>query len=258
MKTGAQVQLEPAVEIRPGVFRPDWSAVTKPRARDALAGRLAARAGLLDKWSHRLDANDDLVWRAILRFYGDRGEPPQIPDIAAETRLEVGRVATALRTLQSNDLIGLARDSAQICLAYPFTEAVTAHRVELNGHTLHALCAIDALGAADMYGADISISSPCRHCGSQIEVTTTADGRSPNSIAPIDAVVWYDFAYDGCAAGSCCPAIAFFCSDAHLLQWLDAHTPRRDGTGLTVDEALEVGRAIFGPVLAGPVSDTLR
>ncbi len=258
MKTDAHAQLEPAVEIRPGVFRPDWSAVTKPRAREALAGRLAARAGLLDKWSHRLDANDDLVWRAILRFYGDHGQPPQIPDIAAETRFEVDHVGTALRALQSSDLIGLDRDSAQIRLAYPFTEAVTAHRVELNGHTLHALCAIDALGAADMYGADISISSPCRHCGSQIEVTTTEDGRAPKSVAPAGAVVWYDFAYDGCAAGSCCPAIAFFCSDAHLQQWLDAQTPRRDGTGLTVDEALEVGRAIFGPVLTDPLSDTLR
>ncbi|AUD00090.1 mercuric reductase (plasmid) [Bradyrhizobium sp. SK17] len=258
MKTDAHAQLEPAVEIRPGVFRPDWSAVTKPRAREALAGRLAARAGLLDKWSHRLDANDDLVWRAILQFYGDHGQPPQIADIAGEIGFEIDHVETALRALDSNDLIGLDRDSGQIRLAYPFTEAVTAHRVDLNGHTLHALCAIDALGAADMYGADISISSPCRHCGSQIEVTTTADGRAPKSVAPAGAVVWYDFAYDGCAAGSCCPSIAFFCSDAHLQQWLDVQTPRRDGTGLTVDEALEVGRAIFGPVLTDPLSDTLR
>lgn len=38
---------------------------------------------------------------------------------------------------------------------YPFTESVTGHRVELNKHTLHALCAIDALGVADMYETDI-------------------------------------------------------------------------------------------------------
>ncbi|AUD00311.1 hypothetical protein CWS35_38720 (plasmid) [Bradyrhizobium sp. SK17] len=43
-----------------------------------------------------------------------------------------------------------------------------------------------------------------------------------------------------------------------MQQWLDVQTPRRDGTGLTVDEALEVGRAIFGPVLTDPLSDTLR
>ncbi|AUD00310.1 hypothetical protein CWS35_38715 (plasmid) [Bradyrhizobium sp. SK17] len=59
----------------------------------------AARAGLLDKWSHRLDANDDLVWRAILQFYGDHGQPPQIADIAGEIGFEIDHVETALRAL---------------------------------------------------------------------------------------------------------------------------------------------------------------
>jgi alkylmercury lyase len=47
---------EPAIEIRAGVFRPDWSAVTRPPARHALTGRMAARAGLLDRWSYRLES----------------------------------------------------------------------------------------------------------------------------------------------------------------------------------------------------------
>jgi alkylmercury lyase len=54
---------EPAVEIRPGVFRPDWSAVRKPGARRALTGHMAARGGLLDRWSHALDA--DMVARPV-------------------------------------------------------------------------------------------------------------------------------------------------------------------------------------------------
>jgi len=41
----------------------------------------------------------------------------------------------------------------------------------------------------------------------------------------------------------------FFCSGDHRQQWLDKQVPQRKGIGLTVDEALEVGRAIFGPVL---------
>jgi alkylmercury lyase len=250
MEASTYTQAEPAVEIRFGVFRPDWSAVTKPRAREALAGRRAARAGLLDKWSHKLEANDDLVWRTILRLYGNRGRPPQIQDIADATRFTANHVATVLRTLQSRDLIELDGNSANIRLAYPFTEAATGHRVKLNGHTLSALCAIDALGVAEMYGADISISSPCSLCGSQVDVTTAAEGRSLHSVTPSGAVVWYDFAYDGSAAASCCPAIVFFCSGEHLEQWLNAQTPRHDGIRLTMDEALEVGRAIFGPVLA--------
>jgi len=115
---------------------------------------------------------------------------------------------------------------------------------------LRALCAIDAPGVAEMYGADVAISSPCNRCGETIHVRTTAKGSALRSFSPLSAVVWYDFAYDGDASTSCCPTTAFFCSDQHLQQWLEARTARPEGIRLTLEEALEVGRAIFGPVLA--------
>ncbi|WP_244432853.1 MULTISPECIES: alkylmercury lyase family protein [unclassified Afipia] len=163
--------------------------------------------------------------------------------------ITLDRVAILLHKLQSHDLIDLDQACEQIQLAYPFTESATEHRVELNGHAFHALCAIDALGVADMYGADTTISSPCHHCGETIHLRTTSKGRALHSVSPASTVIWYDFAYDGSAAASCCPAIAFFCTNEHLQQWLNAQTPRRDGVRPTVDEALEVGRAIFGPIL---------
>ena len=238
-----------AVEIRPGVFRPDWSAVTRTAARRALNGRMTSRGGLLDRWSHRLEADEDLVWRTILKLYADRGHPPELSDISAETGVATDRLPMLLRKLQSHDLVGLHPSSGHIKLAYPFTEAATGHRVELKEHILQALCAIDALGVAGMFGADVTVSSPCPQCGKVVCAKTRAEGRALHSVAPTGAVVWYDFANDGSAAISCCPAIQFFCSDEHLQQWLSARTPRRSGISLTVDEALEVGRAIFGPVL---------
>lgn len=245
---------ERTVEIRPGVFRPDWSRVTRPAARRALHGRTTARACLLDRWSHRLEAVEDLVWRTILQLYADHGRAPKADDIAIATGITRDRVALLLRKLQSHDLIDLDRSSEQIRLAYPFTETATGHRVELNGHILNALCAIDALGVADMYGTDITISSPCRQCSETVRVRTTAAGQALHSVTPAGAFVWYDFAYDGSAAASCCPAIVFFCSNEHLQQWLNAQKPQRDGVCLAMDEALEVGRSIFGPVLAVPIA----
>jgi hypothetical protein len=215
---------------------------------------MTARAGLLDRWSHRLEAVEDLIWRTILRLYADHGQAPKLSEIAAKTGVAPDRVAIMLHKLQSHDLIDLDQASKHIRLAYPFTEVATGHRVELKGHTLHALCAIDALGVAGMYGADITISSPCRHCGATIHVGTTAEGQALQSVTPANTVVWYDFAYDGSAAASCCPAIVFFCSSEHLQQWLNTQTPRRNGARLTVDEALEVSRAIFGPVLVERLS----
>src|SRR5258708_2189847 len=83
-----------------------------------------------------------------------------------------------------------------------------------------------------------------------IHISTMAKGRALRSVSPASTIIWYDFAYDGNAATSCCPAIVFFCSNEHLQQWLQVQAPQRNGIRLTVGEALEVGRAIFGPVLA--------
>ena len=146
MGAEASIAVEPAVEIRPGVFRPDWSVVTRTAARQALRGQMTARAGLLDRWSHRLEAVEDLIWRTILRLYADHGQAPKLSEIAAKTGVAPDRVAIMLHKLQSHDLIDLDQASKHIRLAYPFTEVATGHRVELKGHTLHALCAIDALG----------------------------------------------------------------------------------------------------------------
>lgn len=237
------------MEIRSGVFRPDWSVVATVAAREALRGRLAARAGLLDRWSYKLETVEDIVWRIVLRLYAKLGRPPELSDIAAETGIDDDEVAGLLRALRSRDLIDIDPHSLDIRLAYPFTQAATGHCVEFNGRTLHALCAIDALGVAVMYSTDVSISSSCRQCSSTIRVKTAAAGTG---VSPKGAAVWYDFAYDGSASASCCPAIAFFCSDEHLQQWLRAQKARREGMRLTMDEALEVGRALFGPVLAEP------
>jgi alkylmercury lyase len=150
---------EPAVEIRPGVFCPDGSAVSTPAAREALSGRMTARAGLLEKWSHPLEESEDVVWRTVLQLYANRGRPPRPGEVAAETGVAAGRVAAPLGKLQLRDLVGFEPSSGQIQYAYPFTEATTGHAVELRGNRLHALCAIDALGVAGMYGADVKVHS---------------------------------------------------------------------------------------------------
>lgn len=239
---------EVGVEIRPGVFRPDWSAVTTPAAAAALKGRTAARETVVDKWAYALEDVEDLVWRTVLRLYAKGGRPPGATETASEVGMTPGQVEALLGRLQSRDLIGLDATEA-IRHAYPFTEIVTGHRVELSGRSLNALCAVDALGVGSMYRCDVAIESSCCLCDTAVRVTTTEEGRALRSVEPAGARVWYDFAFSGSAASSCCTAIAFFCSDAHLQQWHDAQKPPREGAWLTMDEALEMGRAIFGPVL---------
>ena len=110
--------------------------------------------------------------------------------------------------------------------------------------------AIDALGVAGMARKDVTTESSCRACGGRIEIATAQAGKSVSHAQPANAVVWYDLAYSGRAAASCCRSIAFFCSKAELQRWLSAQDPQPRAYRLTLDEALEVGRAFFEPVLA--------
>ncbi|CAM5591435.1 MULTISPECIES: organomercurial lyase [Alphaproteobacteria] len=253
MAIDATTSEEFSVEIRPGVCRPDWSAVTTPAARHALSGRMAARAGLLDKWSQALEPNEDLVWRMALDLYAKNGRSPRANEIAACSDISEERVRVVLHKLQLRDLLGLEPGTDAIRYAYPFTETQTGHHVALKSHTLNSLCAIDALGVGRMYRSDVTVESRCRLSGGSVRVTTGDEGRTLRNVSPAGAVVWYDFAYEGgAAANSCCPSIAFFCSEEQLRRWLDQQSSPRHGVMLVMEEALEVGRAIFGPVLTVP------
>lgn len=254
MPTTANLASELAVEIRPGVFRPDWSVVTTSAARQALSGRVAGRTGLLEHWSRPLDANADLVWQTLLRMFVRQGRPPRAVDIAAETRLSPDSVAAILHELERRFLIGLKPGTEAIRLAYPWTTSASGHRVALGAHALWALCAVDALAAARMYRTDASIDSACAFCANRIYIATALHGRVLRTMSPPAAVVWYDFSYAGCAVASCCPSIVFLCSDEHLRMWLSSRLPRPEGVRLSMAEALEVGGAIFGPILTEPAA----
>lgn len=236
------------VEIRPGVRRPDWSVVTLPAAGEALRARSSSRSSLIDCWLVALNFAEDLVWRRVLVLFADLGRAPGAAEIADGTGLGEESVGHVLKTLQRHDLVELAEGDGSIVTAYPFTNRATGHVVTLGARSLNALCAVDALGAGAMYRRDAAVESRCRVCDGPIRIATADSGKAVSTVSPPETVVWYDTIYDGSAASSCCTRIAFFCSDEHLNQWLRA-SGGRSGRRLSVEEALEVGRAIFAPVL---------
>jgi hypothetical protein len=227
--------------------------VTLPAAREALGRRSGARASLIEKWSTPLGETEDFVWQSVLQLFARLGRPPRMPEIARAANMDHERLAGVLQQLRQRDLLGFDEAMGSIAHAYPFTGSSTEHRVRLGGHVLNALCAVDALGAGAMYRQNTAIASSCRFCGAEIRIVTRDDGTALGGVSPETAVVWYDAGYSGdCAATSCCPGIVFFCSDDHLRRRLASPDAGRDGYRLSPDEALEVGRALFPPILAEP------
>jgi hypothetical protein len=240
-----------AVELRPGVSFPDWSMVTTDIAHDTLAAIMDA-IGFEGQWAD-YDAGEDVARRAVLDLYGREGRAPTKAALAADTGMEAAAVSDALARLRARDFVVLDADTGEITGAYPFTDRDTGHRVRLVGRVLNAMCAVDALGAGAMYGHDVAIDSSCRHCAAPVRLTTRDNGAALDDISPSQTVVWTGISYQGQAATSLCTVIAFFCSAEHLAAWRDENA-ESTGFELSPGEAMEVGKAIFAPLLAPAVA----
>lgn len=247
---GVTAVTDKIVWMRPGVALPDWSYVTAEPARRAL-GAMIDVEGLLARLSD-IDPIEDNVWRAVLEGYAEAGRAPALTELAERVGLSPEIVRRSLDRLRDRDVVVLDESGEAITGAYPFTERATGHRVRLKTHTLNAMCAIDALGAGAMYREDIEIESSCHECGRPIAIKTRNRGLALDAAVPDETVVWVGLRYaNRCAATSLCQVLAFFCRDEHLESWRRVKAPNGgDGIRLTLDEAMQIGKAHFVPTLA--------
>ena len=240
--TGAPI----SIMLRPGVRFPDHSAVNSDVARAALDDIVAAFG--IDSWDGVAE-DEDRVRRAILEHYALSGRAPSLARLAEVTQFAPERVRGVVQKLRERDLVVL--DGEAIAGAYPLTDWRTEHTVRVGEHAIHAMCAIDALGVGKMYGRDVEIDSSCRASGAPIRVATAGNGTAVKSITPSRAVVWSGIRdTEGCAADTLCTIMAFFASDDALETWRKVEHPDTPGHRLTVEEAMQVGAAIFGPMLS--------
>ncbi len=135
-----------------------------------------------------------------------------------------------------------------ILVAYPFSGTPRGHRVLIDSsHYVEAMCAIDALGIAPMLGLQIEITSRDPHTGSEIWVRLDpGEGAwwEPETTVVLDGCV----CTDGPSYRNWCAALNFFESGESALGYLVAN-PDLSGRAITLPEAIELGRAIFGDLL---------
>ena len=120
-------------------------------------------------------------------------------------------------------------------------------QVLIDGHhRLYAMCAIDALGIPFMLGQGARIRSACFVC--QQRVTVDVHGDSFQGAFPLTTVVWFSERDGCCVAEARCPLMNFFCHEGHLHAWRTT-SPDERGTVLSLREAVDLGKAIFGELL---------
>ena len=169
----------------------------------------------------RLSQADRELYFWILRRFATAGRPSSVELRAAAEQLGL-EPNRALATLAREDLVHRGTDG-EIAVAYPFSGRPTAHRVRFpDGHEVDAMCAIDALGIAPMFGVPIEIESRDPASGDEIRARAAPDGSvewSPDSAAVVAGAI----RSQGDSCRGCCPVLNFFASDASAERWLAEH-----------------------------------
>ena len=186
--------------------------------------------------------------RAILRGFVSRGRPLQAEEIAGL----LGNIepAAALERLAADDLLVLDAARGAVLGAYPLTLEATPHRLTVNGFHVNAMCALDALSVAPLFGMEVAIRSRCHITGEVIVIRQQGMElleASPSRDIRL-GVRWQD--PQACAAHSLCLQMVFL-KDAQIAhQWQGGNL--QDIGLFDLDEAVAFGAAFFGPLLAVP------
>jgi alkylmercury lyase len=163
------------------------------------------------------------------------GKPASPEEIAATSAKSPEEVRAALERFLSAEW-----DEQGRVVGLGLTLQLTPHRLELEGRTLFAWCALDALLFPILLERPASIESPCRGTGELVHIEVTPAGIE--AVEPTHAVVSIVAARDltNFRRVSCNNA-HFFISPEAASPWLEKH-PK--ATILSVEDAFRLGRLI--------------
>lgn len=184
---------------------------------------------------------------AVLTAFTQTGQPPSRSELENIARDHGIDPAAALTELASRDVAAFDQHG-EVRAAYPFSPLPTTHQVAgEGGPTVHAMCAIDALGTSAMIGEPVTITTTEPDTGTPL--TVQVDNETA-SWAPATAVVYAGDTGDACRASAerTCGYINFFSSPDAAHDWASRH-PDVDGVILDLTQALQYGIAQFGTLV---------
>ncbi len=181
----------------------------------------------------------------VLRSFVEKGRILTTIEMAQHVR----DIKEAIQVLEINDMVVFGEDGEPVG-AYPFTMEARAHKVLVNGHQVHAMCALDALAVSPMFGIKTEIASVCRATGEPITIE-----QSGKTIENLDetadvrfGIVWGAVNGCACCAHSLCTEMIFLKDGPIALQWLWEDPDNREI--FTLQEAIDFGARFFVPLMA--------
>lgn len=201
--------------------------------------------------------------RAILRSMVERGRPlneGEITKLAGNA--DAGREALALlgaydlivrgplvvTDVRTNKQVVLDGMGGEVVGAYPVTMEQTPHKIKVHGHTIHAMCAIDALAVGPMFDADVEIDSVCHVTGEPVHIEMKKKDLVKSTPAARElrvGVRWQRVTTT--AAHSLCRQMVFLKDPITAAKWQSQDPASIDV--FTLAEAIDFGEGFFLPLL---------
>lgn len=181
--------------------------------------------------------------RTILRTLVRQGRFPTREEMASEE----ADVDAALARLSRDDLIVMDHSGRSPVGAYPVTTEPTAHRLRIGAHSLYAMCALDALAVASMFGCEVEIASRCHVTGTAVnihqhsmEILAAAPSRNVRI-----GIRWQMPV--GCAARSMCREMVFLRDSGSAVEW--QLNVAEQSSLFSLDQAVAFAAGFFMPLV---------
>ena len=193
-----------------------------------------------------LPSETQALHREILYSYIDLGRSLSRNEIAQR----VDNVDEAIKTLQQNDMVVFDGEGEPIG-AYPFTMEKREHKITVNGHLVHSMCALDSLAISPMYGLELDINSVCHISGEPVVIRKKGfEILNASEVQDVYfGINWNAASANSCCADSLCTEMIFLKGDVIANNWLNEDVEHRQIFAL--DEAVQFAAGFFVPLLQG-------
>ncbi|MCK5394747.1 MAG: hypothetical protein KAJ32_02085 [Gammaproteobacteria bacterium] len=183
------------------------------------------------------------VYQLILKSYIELGRTLNKAEIAEY----VEDIDETINTLRSNDMVVFDENDEPVG-AYPFTMEQREYKVNVNDHTVHSMCALDALAISPMYNVKTHIESKCHVTGDGI-VIDQLDQKILNNEENknVHFGLNWSSAENNCCATSLCTEMIFLKDKKIAETWLAEDPDNREI--FTLNDAIEFATRFFKPLV---------
>jgi hypothetical protein len=191
-----------------------------------------------------LDTESKKIYHAIQQSYLTQGRAPTLAElntVSPQARASIG-------TLSEKDML-VSNAQGEIIGAYPFTSEIRKSRVEINGHTVYAMCALDALAPAAMAQCKSRVVSECAVTRQAIiiELDNQKILNTDDVGELFVGINWQAARSATSCATSLCTEMIFLKGEETALQWQAGDSCNREF--FTLPEAVQFSAEFFVPLV---------